>query len=828
MAWRDSRKNRKRLLLFMSSIVFGIAALVAINSFGDNMKEKIDMEARNLLGADLEVRSSETFNEELYRFFDSLNMQMTKAVNFASMVYFPSSEGTRLVHVHAVEPEYPFYGKLESVPAKASETFVKNKNALVGQTLLLQYNAEVGEKVKIGEVNLEIEGSLIKIPGQTSITTSIAPPVFIPLDKLHETGLIQMGSRINHVLYLKYPEGFDNQVFKNVIEPRLKELDLRYDDVAERKEELGDTFSDLTGFLNLTAFVALLLGCIGVASSVTIYMKEKVQTVAILCCLGAQGKDGVGIFLIQILTIGLIGSVIGAVLGIVMQFFLPNLLVGFLPFEVDVFPSWPSIFQGVVVGVVVSGLFALLPLMQIRKVSPLKALRTSFENPEKDKISGFIYSLFTLFVLLFSWLQLRDFLEAVIFTTTLLLAAVVLSAVAKLVIFLLRKYFPAKSSFIWRQGLSNLFRPNNQTSVLIITIGLGTALVATLFLSQGMLLDKVKFSAKEEGRPNMVLFDVQTSQLDSVISETKKHNLSIVREVPVVAMKMHSLRGQNVEVLKKDTTDKIENWVLRREYRVTYRDSLIDSETIAEGKWQPQAGDSIMISISEGMAEDMDARIGDPISFNVQGAIIDGYIGSIRKIDWQRVQTNFMVVFPSGVLEKAPKFHVILTRFDTKEQSANFQQEMVQVFPNISIIDLNLILETLEGVLSQVSFVIRFIAFFSIITGLIVLIGSVRISKIQRLFESVLLRTMGANRKQIVRINLVEYFLLGSLASLTGIIIALLSTWALAIFQFDTLFIPDVLPLLITYLSITALTVIIGMGNSRELLKKPPLEVLRG
>lgn len=830
MAWRDSRKNRKRLFLFMSSIVLGIAALVAINSFGENMKAEIDMEARELLGADLEVRSGEVFKEELYQFFDSLNMEMTKEVNFASMVYFPKSGGSRLVYVRAVEEKYPFYGKMESLPEKAADVFVENKSALVDQTLLLQYNAEVGEEVKIGKVTFDIEGSLIKVPGQSKISSSVAPSVFIPMSRLDETGLIQLGSRINHVLYIKYPEAFNPEQFEQIIKPRLEEMDLRFDDVKERKEELGDTFSDLTGFLNLTAFIALLLGCIGVASSVHIYMKEKVQSVAILRCLGAQGKDGVGIFLIQIIAMGFLGSLIGALLGLIIQFFLPLLLMDFLPFEVGISISWPSILQGILLGVVISALFALLPLMQVRKISPLKVLRASYENPEKDNLPSLIYGLIGLFILLFSWLQLHDFLKALLFTVALFVAALILSGMAGLVMFLVRKYFPNKSSFIWRQGLSNLFRPNNQTRILIITIGLGTALISTLFLSQEVLLDKVKFSAEGSNSPNMVLFDIQTSQLDSVVSETKEHNLPIIRKVPVVAMRMHTLKGESVDILREDTTDNIKDWVLRREYRVTYRDSLIDSETIVEGKWQPKVknrGDSILISISEGMAEDMDAQIGDPISFNVQGAIIHGYIGSIRKIDWQRVQMNFMVVFPSGVLEKAPKFHVLLTRFNSEEQSANYQQAMVQDFPNISILDLNLILETLDEVLGQVSFVIRFIAFFSIITGVLVLIGSVRISKFQRMFESVLLRTMGASRKQIVRITLVEYFLLGSLAALTGIIISLLTSWALAIFQFDTSFVPDFVPLLITYLSITALTVIIGLSSSSELLKKPPLEILR-
>jgi putative ABC transport system permease protein len=231
--------------------------------------------------------------------------------------------------------------------------------------------------------------------------------------------------------------------------------------------------------------------------------------------------------------------------------------------------------------------------------------------------------------------------------------------------------------------------------------------------------------------------------------------------------------------------------------------------------------------LNEGLAEDMQVKIGDPISFNVQGAIIQCYVGSFREIDFQRVQTNFIVVFPNGVLEEAPKFHVLLTRYEEVSQSAAYQQKVVSRFPNISIIDLDLILSTIDEVLGKISFIIQFMAFFSILTGIIVLIGSVSISKFQRIQEAVLLRTIGASKKQIIRINLMEYFFLGSIASLTGILIALLSTWALALFSFETVFVPNLLGALLTYLTITGLTVLIGLTNSRSVVNKPPLEILR-
>ncbi|HMT29450.1 MAG TPA: ABC transporter permease [Bacteroidia bacterium] len=830
MAWRDSRKNRSRLFLFMSSIILGIAALVAINSFGDNLKRQVNEEAKSLLSADLEIESKQPFSDSLKQFLDSLNLQTTEEINFASMVLFPKNGGSRLVNIRAVESEFPFYGKLLTNPPNAAEAYSLGQYALVDKTLLTQFSAAPGDEIKIGTITFKIAGGILKVPGQSGITSSVAPPVFIPLQLVESTNLLQKGSRISYSIYVKYPKGFTNKTFVDVIKPRLEKDDLRFEDVDARKDQVGNAYADLTGFLNLTAFIALLLGCIGVASSVHIYMKEKVQSVAILRCLGAKGTDGVGIFLTQIFFMGIIGSVIGAFLGTMIQYYLPVLFADFLPFELKLELSWSSILMGVAMGIITSILFALFPLLNIRRVSPLKALRASYESSEPDRLPYLVYVLIVIFITGFTYMQLGSLKRALIFSAVLYISFALLAGFAKLITWLTRKYLPVKSSFTWRQGLSNLYRPNNQTLILVITIGLGTSLIMTLLLSQQLLLDKLKFSSAADSRPNMVVFDIQESQKDSINQLAIDQKMPVIASVPIITMRLENIDGRTIDELKDDTTSKVQEWVLDREYRVTYRDTLIDSEELIAGTWTGNVSntdDTIFVSLDKGLAESMNVTVGDPVTFNVQGAIIKTYVGSIRKIDFQRVQTNFLILFPNGVLEKAPKFYVLLTRFADTKQSAAFQQLLVTGFPNVSIIDLNLILETVDGVIKKVSFIIRFMAFFSIVTGILVLIGSVMISKFQRIQESVLLRTMGASRKQIFNINALEYFLLGSLSALTGILISVGVSMALAKFSFNTILVPDWIPMLIGYVAITSLTVLIGLLNSRDVVNKPPLEILR-
>ena len=257
---------------------------------------------------------------------------------------------------------------------------------------------------------------------------------------------------------------------------------------------------------------------------------------------------------------------------------------------------------------------------------------------------------------------------------------------------------------------------------------------------------------------------------------------------------------------------------------------MIESEKLTSGVLQhirSKEEDTVWVSISENMAETLKVEIGDEVIFDVQGVPISTYIGSLREVDWRRIQTNFIFVFPPGVLEKAPQFYVLMTRSESKAKSASFQQALVRKFPNVSAIDLRLILQTIDQFMDKVAYVIQFMAMFSIVTGLIVLAGAVINSKYIRLRENVLLRTLGALKKQIVGMTLLEYGYLGILAGLTGILLSLIGAWSLTILFFDVAFVPDIPGLMVVWVSVAFLTMLIGWLNTRDILNKSPLEVLR-
>lgn len=832
MAWRDSRRNRSRLFLFISSIVLGISALVAINSFSENLLKDINREAKSLLGADFTVESNQPLDSVLIPDIDSLALDQSRSVDFVSMVLFPKNGGTKLAFIKAFEGNFPYYGKFNTQPEGAYETFKTGQKALVDKTLMLQFNLNPGDSIKVGEIVFEIEGKLNSVPGQAGIASAIAPAVYIPMDFLAATKLVQPGSRVDYQYQFKMPDALNVDSLARQLREANPELSYRDNSVAERQENIGESLGNMNTFLNLIGFIALLLGCIGVASAVHIYVKDKLSTVAILRTIGTSGQQAFRIYLLQILVMGLIGSVIGAVLGSLLQIVLPAVFGEFLPVDnVSTDISWASIGQGILIGLGIALLFALLPLLSIRKISPLRTLRASYEDDTRgaDPLRWLVYLLIAAFVAGFTFWQTGGFITSLVFTAGVGFSFLLLAGVALLLMFLVKKFFPVNWSYVWRQSIANLYRPNNQTLILMVSIGLGTALISTLFFTQEMLLDQVAISGSGD-QPNMILFDIQPDQKDKVIDVAESFEMPIIQQVPIVTMKLSEIDGIDKAERYADSTSTTRRWVYNREYRTTYRDTLIDTEEIIDGQWYDQGVDgdeTIYVSLADGIAEDMNAKVGTKLIFNVQGIPVETVVGSIRKINWNRVQTNFFVVFPTGVLEQAPQFNVLVTRVESPEQSARFQQKVVEAFSNVSIIDLTQILKSVDDILSKVSFVIRFMALFSILTGILVLISSVVISKYQRIKESVLLRTIGASRRQILAINALEYFMIGTLATFTGIILSAIGAWCLAFFSFNIPFVPDILPPFLLFLAITGLTVFIGLLNSRGVLNRPPLEVLR-
>ncbi|MEP1221657.1 ABC transporter permease, partial [Maribacter dokdonensis] len=781
MAWRDGKASGKRLLLFMASIILGIAAVVSIQSFSNNLKNNIGLQSKALMGADFLIDSNQPANERVVELMDSLGGYKAREVKFASMAAFPKSLSTKLVQVRAIEGNYPFYGELETEPTTSAFDYQDKGGALVDATVMLQFDLKPGDSVKLGTTTFPILGALITAPGSTGIGATAAPPIVVPFRFMEESGLLQRGSRLGYNYYFE-DDKVDLELLNDKVDPLLDAENADMDTHTDTSERLGRRYENVGRFLNLVAFIALLLGCVGIASSVHIYIKEKLKAVAVLKCLGATRKQTFLIFLLQIAGMGLLGGIIGTAIGLLLQQTFPLILQEFLPFTVEISTSYPAIFVGLLLGVSMSVLFALSPLVHTWFVSPLQVLRVQEDTGKKSRpYQIWVVVAIVLFVLLFALWLLGRWVFALSFVVGILVTFSILAGVSIGFMRLIKKYFPKSWSFAARQSLLNLYRPNNQTVVLILAIGIGTFLISTLYFTKDFLLAKTTFEASAES-PNLILFDVQTEQRNDVENTIIPKGLPVIDNIPIVTMRMERIKDRDVNDIRLDTTTRVNKWILNHEFRTTYRDSMIGSEKLLEGEWLPSVPPNtevIPISLADNVANDALVKLGDTLLFNVQGKMMTTVVGNIRQVDWARMQLNFSIVFPTGVLEKAPQFHVVTTNAPDKASSANLQRELVKKFPNISIIDLRQVVTLVENILDKISWVITFMAFFSILTGIIVLIGSVRNSKYQRIRESVLLRTLGAQSKQILKINALEYLFLGVLGSGVGVLLSLLSSFLL-------------------------------------------------
>jgi putative ABC transport system permease protein len=618
--------------------------------------------------------------------------------------------------------------------------------------------------------------------------------------------------------------------------------------VAEDQENLNDSLSRLTSYLGLVALIALLLGGIGVASAVVVFIRQRLEAIAVLRCLGARARQVLAIYGIEAAIMGLAGSMLGALLGVGLQQLLPGLLADLLPVDVRPTVSWRALLVGVGMGVWVSLVFALFPLLTVRRVPPLAALRRAFE-PTRAGLLGDPWRWAAALALAASTvalatIQAGTLRQGLIFSGAVAAALLLLWGTSWGLARAMHRWLPGDWPYLWRQGLSNLHRPSNQTSIVVLAIGFGAFLLGTLLLVQFNLLRQLRLTGGPE-RPNLVLFDIQPDQEAAVDRELSAAGFSFGPPVPIVPMRIQSVKGRPVSRILADSggTGFANAWAFRREYRSTYRDTLVASERVVAGKWWPVArapgkqvvrdvpsgrsSTPVPISVETDVARELGVGVGDEMVWDVQGLPLPTRVTSLREVEWARFEPNFFVVFAPGALEGAPQTLVTLTRVTDPVERGRLQRRLAERLPNVTTLDLSVVQQALEQLLDRVVLAIRFMAAFTLATGTVVLIGALATSRFQRMREGALLRTLGATRGQLFRIVLAEYLALGLMASVVAAGLASVAGWALARFLFEGPFSLPLGPLAILTFGVVLLTVAVGLANSREVLRRAPLEVLR-
>jgi putative ABC transport system permease protein len=823
MAWRDSRAQRKRLILFAISSVFGMAGLVAIHSLEATVEDAVEVQAKALLGADLHIASRQPIPADLLAKITAPAARTSREISFASMLTFPS--GSRMVSVRGVEGEFPFYGKVETAPAEAWPQLHAGPGVLLEPALLDQFGVKPGDRVRLGQLELPILGTMVKPPPRSSRFGGLSPEVYVRFADLPRTGLLGTRSLASYDLFLELRSAGAAQRIKRdyAAQP------WRFETPANRREALEKALHDLEQFLGLIAQVALILAAVGVAGAVHAHVTRRVPAVAILRCLGCPAGVAFAVYLAQALVLGILGAILGALLGAALHCLAIAFFQGVLPVTLRVVPPWRVLAQTTAAGFTVCAAFSLLPLLKIKRVPPIAALRetSSSSSSSPSPSRWLVYALLAGLLLTLSLATSENRLRALSLNAGLAVAFAALAGTARLAMWLTRRLVRREWPYLLRQGISNLYRPRNQTLLFLLSLGLGAFLLLTTLLTRNLILQKLTLTDLAQS-PNLYLIDVQADQREGVAQLIRAQGLPVLETAPMVTMRISAVRGVPVQEVQRKK--EIPRWILQREFRSPYRAALSPTEKIVAGQWVPRITDPnapVPLSLEKEIAKDLKVGVGDELTLDVQGAPIRARIASLREVDWSRFNLNFFMVFPPGVLEDAPGFFVHTTRLPAGATSGALQRALVQKFPNVTAIDLTAILETVRSILAKIIRAVSLVAAFTVLAGLPILAGTLINGREQRLRESVLLRTLGASSRQVGLILATEYAALGLLSGFTAVVLAAAANAGLAWFIFKTSPAPS-LPLLAgTFIATTLVSFVAGMLLSRGLTRYPPLEILR-
>jgi putative ABC transport system permease protein len=879
MAWRETRGAWRHFLYFFVCIAVGVGALVAVSLFAANVERAVTREARGLLGGDLEVRLSHPLSAKGLDVLASLTTRGITITHVSELVAMAArvdqrglpASASQIVELKAVGPAYPLFGAIRVEPVQSLESLLHSDvrqcgealcfGAVVQESLLIRMGLSVGERLKIGQALFLITGLVRTEPDRMANAFSLGPRVLVSQDGLNAAELIKPGSRVRERYLLKLPSDLSTGSLISELRGRLATDSARVSGYEDAQPQLKQFLQQLARYLGLIGLTALFIGGLGVATSIQAFLREKLQTIAILKTVGADSVTVVKAYTLQALWLGLVGSLVGAALGIGLQRGLPALVaslfasdlldqLGFSP-ELSMSSLWPLV-KGVALGLLSTLLFALWPLLTIRDIKPAAIFRRDVEPTQPGYVTtpsqwwvrwglcdrpklftalGFVMGLGGLSV----W-QAESWRIGLLFIGALISAVGLLAVSAKLLVSGLR-LLPVPHSLSFRRALSNVARPGSQAVGIMVAIGIGAMAIATVSLVEQSLLRQVGDSRPTDA-PTFFFIDIQPDQADRFVQVVQQRLAGRKPELtPLVRSRLHAINGEAIKVdaeseqeekREADKQERQKNWYATREYVLTFLDQVPKDNMIVKGEWW-KPGEVFakpLLSIEEEAAKHLGLDVGSTVVFDIQGAIVSAEVRSIRKVEWGNFSTNFYMILSPGSLDGAPITYVATLRVSSEEE-VPIQQAVVASFPNVSAIHVGDVLQNFALVLDRLSLAIRAVALFCVFAGGLVMVAALAATRYRRLYESVILKALGATRGLIARSFAAEYALLGGVAGLIGVFLGSFLSWAVLTYFFDLTW--SLQPgILISGVGLTILlTLVVGFLSTYRLLGQRPLAVLR-
>lgn len=832
MARRELRASWRRLLFFFACIALGVGAIVAGRSMLQNAAVAIAAEARNLLTADVQVDSNRPWTPEtlaaIERVAQPFAEARTETIESPTMLRpaDPAREGAMMVELKGIDSGFPLVGEFKQTSGEpVSYSLIQNNGAVVSIALLDRLKLQVGDDVKIGNSTFQIRGTIDKEPGGGS-GFRVGPRVFIERAAVESAGLTGFGSRARRkILFTTSVDKIPTLVRQ--LRDELKNNLVNVRSYKESQENLSEQFSRAEDYSSLTGLVILVLGGIGISNVTRVFIEQKKKTIAVLKCIGATGKRITVAYLAQVLTMGVIGSGLGLLFGKAVLLLIQYIFADKLPAYMTYRLRFGAAAQGLGTGILISILFSALPLLRIRHIRPNVLLRESAVSKRGaiDVLRWATAGLVILGLLLVVSWQAGSIRVGLFFLGGLAVTAGALYLAATLLILLVRRTRPV-ASFALKQAINSLHRPGNQTRVIVMVVGLGVFLVISIQSLQSNLIRE--FDLGRSGNiPNMFLIDIQKDQAQDlaelVTQITGEHPLL----VPTVRVRMVSINGKDIDF--NDAEMKRERGRLSREYVVTYRPGLESNEKIIAGEfWDALPSSEPEVSIEESMRGMLGLDVGGEITFDIQGRKLTARVTSVRHVDWRNSRTGFLVLFRPGALESAPQMMVgALNGPDGELERSRFQRAVVDKYPNVSIIDVVDVVRAIERIINNITLAVSFVGAFVLLSGALILIGSLAMTKFQRIYEVAVLKTLGAKRKILLKILLAEYGLIGFVAGVIGSLAAVGLSYVTSRFVFE---IPWSFTPMVNLGGIVATIVLVtavGTLATVDVLSRKPLVTLR-
>jgi putative ABC transport system permease protein len=837
MAVREIRASWRRLLFFFICIAIGVGSIVALRSVIQSVRVALAGEARALLSADILVSSNNPFRPAVR---DAIAREKTRgritdvseAVELGTMVRpgEPGTSGTRMVELRAVQRAFPMYGTLRLQGDQPySHDLLKNRGALVRPELLAQFGLSIGSRIVIGTAPFEVRGVITSEPGRRIGAFSLGPRVLIDLADLEATGLLSFGSRANYQLLLRVPDAAVDPLNTQLRGEFVNEF-VGVRSYRRTEDQMGEDLLRAENYLSLVGLVVLILGGIGVSSVTRVFVQQKIRSIAILKCIGGTSGQLLAVYMAQVILLGLAGSLLGVALAAVAVAAVPMFggsAVQMLRVEYGLTAS--AVTQGVSVGMLVSLLFSLVPLLEVRNVKPSLLLRQDIPaHAGFDWVKWSVTAaVATALVGVAAW-QAGSLRIGLLLSGGFIGTAFVLHLAGA---GLVRAVQPLRyaRSFALRQAVLHVARPGNHTRVILLAVGLGTFFILGVRGLQENLLRDFAVQVGEDA-PDMFLIDVQADQRDSLAAFLDDQNgaAPAPKLIPVLRARVVGVQGREINLESYEAVRG--RGSLSREYTVTYRPALEANETILEGQWWGSAPSAEpQVSIEERLRDRFKIQVGDQMRFDVLGRVVTARVASVRKVDWRDFRAGgFMLVFSPGTFEGAP--HTYISALQGPRESdarGGMQAALVSRFPNVSVIDLREVLDTVRAVINNVTLGVTVVGALVLLSGALILVGAVSMTKFRRVYEAAILKTLGASSRLIGTMLLLEYGVLGAIAGTVGSLGAIALSWAIATYALELPWAPTPLLTVTGILLTTTFVACIGVISSLDVLRHKPLATLR-